>query len=183
MGRAPEKPLPRRRSISRRRGWKTWPPSSAHEADACRCYGARHRSDPGLGKLVLFSRRARRADRRRYRLVAGLGDWWCIDRPSRCRPDRTESRDDHRSQGWPTGARCELAALRRRPYRDRTRSELADLPAGLARARRRHGNRPLRRRVPALGKLYGTGARRPITNLTLFGGFASTVCWPLSAFL
>lgn len=35
----------------------------------------------------------------------------------------------------------------------------------------------------ALGKLYGRDARGPITNLTLFGGFASTVCWPLSAFL
>lgn len=35
----------------------------------------------------------------------------------------------------------------------------------------------------ALGKLYGKDARRPITNLTLFGGFASTVCWPLSAYL
>lgn len=35
----------------------------------------------------------------------------------------------------------------------------------------------------ALGKLYGKDARLPITNLTLFGGFASTVCWPLSAFL
>jgi MFS family permease len=35
----------------------------------------------------------------------------------------------------------------------------------------------------ALGKLYGKDARAPITNLTLFGGFASTVCWPLSAFL
>jgi MFS family permease len=35
----------------------------------------------------------------------------------------------------------------------------------------------------ALGKLYGKEARRPITNLTLFGGFASTLCWPLSAFL
>jgi MFS family permease len=35
----------------------------------------------------------------------------------------------------------------------------------------------------ALGKLYGEKARAPITNLTLFGGFASTVCWPLSAFL
>jgi MFS family permease len=35
----------------------------------------------------------------------------------------------------------------------------------------------------ALGKLYGKEARAPITNLTLFGGFASTVCWPLSAFL
>jgi MFS family permease len=34
-----------------------------------------------------------------------------------------------------------------------------------------------------LGRLYGQGARSAITNLTLFGGFASTVCWPLSAFL
>jgi predicted MFS family arabinose efflux permease len=34
-----------------------------------------------------------------------------------------------------------------------------------------------------LGKMYGRDARAPITNLTLFGGFASTVCWPLSAFL
>ncbi|MFG1346718.1 MFS transporter [Xanthobacter autotrophicus DSM 431] len=35
----------------------------------------------------------------------------------------------------------------------------------------------------ALGRLHGAGARRPITLLTLWGGFASTVCWPLSAFL
>ena len=34
-----------------------------------------------------------------------------------------------------------------------------------------------------LGRLYGHDARGPITNLTLFGGFASTVCWPLSAFM
>jgi predicted MFS family arabinose efflux permease len=35
----------------------------------------------------------------------------------------------------------------------------------------------------ALGRLYGSEARGPITNLTLFGGFASTICWPLSAFM
>ena len=34
-----------------------------------------------------------------------------------------------------------------------------------------------------LGRLYGQGARSAITTLTLFGGFASTVCWPVSAFL
>lgn len=34
-----------------------------------------------------------------------------------------------------------------------------------------------------LGRLYGTGARAAITTLTLWGGFASTVGWPLSAFL
>jgi predicted MFS family arabinose efflux permease len=34
-----------------------------------------------------------------------------------------------------------------------------------------------------LGRLYGQEARPLITGTTLFGGFASTVCWPLSAVL
>ncbi|WP_043539946.1 MFS transporter [Salinarimonas rosea] len=34
-----------------------------------------------------------------------------------------------------------------------------------------------------LGRLYGSTARSAITALTLFGGFASTVGWPLSAYL
>lgn len=34
-----------------------------------------------------------------------------------------------------------------------------------------------------LGRLYGYGARLAITTLTLFGGLASTICWPISAFL
>jgi len=34
-----------------------------------------------------------------------------------------------------------------------------------------------------LGRLYGAAARPAIAQLTLWGGFASTVCWPLSAFL
>jgi MFS family permease len=34
-----------------------------------------------------------------------------------------------------------------------------------------------------LGRLYGESGRSVITTLTLFGGFASSVCWPLSAFL
>lgn len=33
------------------------------------------------------------------------------------------------------------------------------------------------------GRLYGRDARGVITTLTLWGGFASTVCWPFSAFL
>ena len=33
-----------------------------------------------------------------------------------------------------------------------------------------------------LGRLYGQSARQPITILTLFGGLASTACWPLSAY-
>lgn len=34
-----------------------------------------------------------------------------------------------------------------------------------------------------LGTIYGQSARSAITTLTLYGGFASTVCWPLSAVL
>jgi MFS family permease len=33
----------------------------------------------------------------------------------------------------------------------------------------------------ALGRIYGDRARRPITGITLFAGFASTVGWPLTA--
>lgn len=34
-----------------------------------------------------------------------------------------------------------------------------------------------------LGRIFGAGARRPITLLTFFGGFASTVSWPVTYFL
>lgn len=34
-----------------------------------------------------------------------------------------------------------------------------------------------------LGRLYGREARGAITALTLWGGFASTICWPISAML
>jgi predicted MFS family arabinose efflux permease len=35
----------------------------------------------------------------------------------------------------------------------------------------------------SLGQMYGLKARSAITTLTLWGGFSSTVCWPLSAWL
>jgi CheY-like chemotaxis protein len=34
-----------------------------------------------------------------------------------------------------------------------------------------------------LGQIYRDQARGPITTLTLFGGFSSTICWPLSGLL
>jgi predicted MFS family arabinose efflux permease len=34
-----------------------------------------------------------------------------------------------------------------------------------------------------LGRMFGRSARSAITEVTLWGGFASTVCWPLSAIL
>ena len=35
----------------------------------------------------------------------------------------------------------------------------------------------------ALVRIYGTDARKPLTGITLIAGFASTVGWPLSAFM
>lgn len=35
----------------------------------------------------------------------------------------------------------------------------------------------------SLGRIFGVAARRPITALTLIGGFASTVSWPVTHFL
>jgi MFS family permease len=35
----------------------------------------------------------------------------------------------------------------------------------------------------SLGRIFGAAARRPITALTLMGGFASTVSWPATHFL
>jgi MFS family permease len=37
--------------------------------------------------------------------------------------------------------------------------------------------------MATLGRLYGREARSVITLVTLFGGLASTVCWPLSAYM
>jgi MFS family permease len=34
-----------------------------------------------------------------------------------------------------------------------------------------------------LARIYGADARRSITGITLIAGFASTVCWPLSAYM
>jgi MFS family permease len=34
-----------------------------------------------------------------------------------------------------------------------------------------------------LARIYGIDARRSITGITLFAGFASTICWPLSAYM
>lgn len=35
----------------------------------------------------------------------------------------------------------------------------------------------------ALARIYGKDARSAITSLTLWGGFSSTICWPISAYL
>ena len=104
-----------------------WLPGSRHEVAAGRRHRARHRSNPGLGHLVLFSRRAGRADRRGYRLVAGLGGRRHVDRPAGRRADRAAGGRHHRAQRRPAGARRELAALCGRARRHRACSDAAGL--------------------------------------------------------
>ena len=48
---------------------------------------------------------------------------------------------------------------------------------------RRDGAHALRSRLRVLHAISGTRYRRAVTALTLFGGFASTVFWPLSLWL
>ena len=72
--------------------------------------------------------------------------------------------------------------------RDGACSPLARHPAvmvvGLAHRRRRDGRVPLRSRVrDALAAHRASAIARAVTALTLFGGFASTVFWPLSHLL
>ena len=47
----------------------------------------------------------------------------------------------------------------------------------------RHGGKLVRFSIATLGRIFGLSARRPITALTLAGGFASTVSWPATHFL
>ena len=81
------------------------------------------------------------------------------------------------------------AGGKRGPARDRPRSALAlahSLPAFLAAwlvIGLGMGAGLYDPAFATLGRLYGESGRSAITTLTLFGGFASTVCWPLSAFL
>ena len=65
--------------MSRQTAWRIWLPGS-HEIAAVRRHRARHCSNLGLGKLVLFPGGAGRANRCGYRLVAGLGCRRRIDR-------------------------------------------------------------------------------------------------------
>jgi len=37
--------------------------------------------------------------------------------------------------------------------------------------------------LATLTRMYGYGARRPITGITLIAGFANTIGWPITAYL
>ena len=143
-------PVPARRhrrcrSMLHRAAWKIWRQSSAHDkrVAAGRRHRARHRADSRLGHLVLFPRSACGADRRRHRLVIGLGRRRRIDRIADRRVDRAAGRRHHRPTRRPAGAGGKLAALCRRSCRHRPGAILAGLSAGLGCARWRHGHRTL----------------------------------------
>ena len=110
-------------------------------------------------------------------IVAGLSVG-LLTRPRRRRGSGPRSRRAAAGRSWRSRPCCWPRAwgcLRsRRPCRSIRRL----VPAGP-----RHELRPVRSRLCDAGRLYGADARAAITHLTLLGGFASTVCWPLSAFL
>jgi MFS family permease len=166
--------------MSRQTAWRIWLPGS-HEIAAVRRHRARHCSNLGLGKLVLFPGGAGRANRCGYRLVAGLGCRRRIDRLAGLIAPRVGSLIE-RKGGRPVLAASSLlyasglAGIGLAPTLPVYLLAWVVLGVGM-------GTGLYDAVFAALGKLYGKEARTPITNLTLFGGFASTVCWPLSAFL
>ena len=167
--------------MSRQTAWRIWLPGSRHEIAAVRRHRARHCSNLGLGKLVLFPGGAGRANRCGYRLVAGLGCRRRIDRLAGLIAPRVGSLIE-RKGGRPVLAASSLlyasglAGIGLAPTLPVYLLAWVVLGVGM-------GTGLYDAVFAALGKLYGKEARTPITNLTLFGGFASTVCWPLSAFL
>ena len=144
----------------------------------------RHRANPGVGHVVLLSGGLCDRDCCRDRLVAWDRGQRHLDRAFGGRTDLAASRPHHRPSRRPPGPAREFAVFCRGPDRRRAGAE----PAGVT---WRRGWSSASAWAPelydavfaTLGRLYGNEARGPITNLTLFGGFASTVCWPLSAFM
>ena len=83
----------------------------------------------------------------------------------------------------PPGAEREFDHPRGGSRDPRHRAEPARVPARLARHRPRYGSGLYDAAFATLGGLFGRDARAAITSVTLWGGFASTVCWPLSAWM
>ena len=145
---------------------------------------ARACADSRLGHIVLFSGGAGCADRRRHRLVAGLGDRRHLARHAGRRAGIAAGRACDRTPRWPSGPDAEFAAVCRRTCDHRARAGRCRFIcwAGWWSAWRWGRGSTTRLSLRSDGSTV-TRARGPITNLTLFGGFASTICWPLSAFL
>ncbi len=108
----------------------------------------RHRPDPRLGHVVLFPRGAGAADRRRHRLVAGLGGQRHLDRAAGRGADRA-ARSARSSTGTAAGrcSRSRRCSMRPGFAASVLRRILPVYPARLGGARRRHGHRALRRGV------------------------------------
>ena len=112
-----------------------------------------------------------------------MGDRRDHDRAHHCGIDLAARRPRHRPAWRPAGAGLQLDRDRVRLRRACARLVAAGLPARVGPPRRRHGRRALRRGVRRARASLRRRARGAITSLTLFGGFGSTVCWPLSAWL
>ena len=112
-----------------------------------------------------------------------LGWWRSLDRSSCCRPGFTVS--------WPQDSairRTRRPILKLRSIGPWTRwnrscSKPRHLSDGLDRGWTWYELGLYDAAFATLGEIYRDKARSPITMLTLFGGFSSTICWPLSGLL
>ena len=112
-------PLPRQRVQSQRHGARelrdhAFGRRCATARSPRRHYRAGHRANPGLGNIVLFSRRFCRTDRQRDRLVAWICGRRHVDRPAHRRPDLAAGWPHHRCPRRTTSIAGEFAVLRRR---------------------------------------------------------------------
>ncbi len=144
------------------------------------------RADANLrvGLLLLFASRAGEADRRRDGMVIDLDYRWLVARIGARRPGLALGRAVDRAFWRPTclGSKRDLVGAQRYRYSPPPGISRFISPRGLCSdlAWAPGSTIPLSQQ---LGRLYGHGASPAITSVTLFGGFASTVCWPLTAFL
>ena len=105
--------------------------------------GARSHPNLRLGNELLSSGRARRADRRRYRLVVGLGGGWPVARVADGWPHFPVGRPRHRATRRSSGVSRKRRPPRGRPPGPSPVSLIAGLSDGLAPRRARHGRGPL----------------------------------------
>ena len=101
--------------------------------------------------------------------------WFVMIVVLECAPN--DNRADHCKHRPKRSATCYRAFRARYCSERRRRSCSLDSDWG------RYGDWSYDAAFSTVGSIYGSQSRNLITSVTLFGGFASTVCWPLSAFL
>src|SRR5699024_10386537 len=135
-----------------------------------------HRADPVLGLNLLPFGGAGRTHRRRHRVAHVPGDRGSFGGPRDRRSGIATRRVAGRRTSWAPGVDCQRTAARRGPDGARVGPNqwwylIAWVILGLGMSGGLYSGA-----FAVLGHTYGSSARSAITLLTLFGGFASTIC-------